>query len=184
VPDILEGASEARLGAPFVPRHTGFHVDGAKPPQAASFRGRDGCPQPSHLVSSDGARCCGAASLPQLHGQANGPLVPSGRGRGMHIPASPEKERKRLPRSIARHRTKPNGTAEDSHPYLVLDAPDGAGPSPLVDGRHLQADGRASVFAQRTIKPVVGKLFENVRRPARGARNRKNRREQIGRHPQ
>jgi ABC-type dipeptide/oligopeptide/nickel transport system ATPase component len=71
------------------------------------------------LVSSDGAPQSGAASLPKLYGQADGPLVPAGRGRGIDIPASPEKERKRPTANIALHRTKPNGTAEDSHPYLV-----------------------------------------------------------------
>jgi hypothetical protein len=45
----------------------------------------------------------------------------------------------------------------------------------LVDRHHFLADRFADVFAQRPVKAIIFKLFQNVRTPAGRARNRKNR---------
>src|SRR5688572_7329008 len=53
---------------------------------------------------------------------------------------------------------------------------------PLVDRHDLFADRFAHVFAERTVKAIVLKLFEDLGAPAGAAGNRENRSEQIRRN--
>ena len=54
---------------------------------------------------------------------------------------------------------------------------------PLVDRNYFLPCGFAYVFCQRPIKPVIFELLEHLGAPARTTRNRKDRREKIGRNP-
>jgi hypothetical protein len=89
------------------------------PQSGASFQGRDGCPQPSHLVSSDGALCWQLASFSPFQGTRECAFsLPLPEKEPTDHPPAREALAKRLSHTIALLRTKPNGTAEDSRPYL------------------------------------------------------------------